>query len=104
MMLFVTKATPFITNYSVCVELPQVINEYHYNSFNHSYYIHVISKGFIHVNALGVDTQTDRHTHTSCTKMISRNQAYAWFKMTKHFGYKGGVISTYLELIMFKVY
>ena len=73
--LFVTKATPFITNDLVRVESPQVISEYHYNSFNYSYYIHIISKGFIHVNALWVDRQTD--THISHTKMISRNQAHA---------------------------
>ena len=42
MTLFVTKATPFITNYSVHIELPQVINEYHYNSFNYSYSIHIL--------------------------------------------------------------
>ena len=57
--LFVTKATPFITNYSVRVESPQVINEYHYNLINYSYNIHTISKSFIHVNALG-----GGHTHT----------------------------------------
>ena len=62
-MLFVTKATPFITNDLVHVESPQVINKYHYNSFNYSYYIRIISEGFIHVNVLGADTQTDTHTH-----------------------------------------
>ena len=67
MTLFVTKATPFITNYSVRVEWPQVIKEYHYNLFNYSYNIHTISKGFIHVNALG-GGHTDTHTHTRPTQ------------------------------------
>ena len=62
-MLFITKATPFITNDSVHVESPQAINEYHNNSFNYSYYIHIISKGFIHVNSLeGAHTHRQIHT------------------------------------------
>ena len=63
MTLFVTKATPFITNDSVRIESPQLLNEYHYNSLNYSYNIHIISKSFIHVNALG-GRHTDTHTHT----------------------------------------
>ena len=58
MMLFVTKATPFITNDSVHVEPSQMLGKYHYNLFNYSNNIHIISKGFIHVNSLEVDTQT----------------------------------------------
>ena len=72
MTLFITKATPFIINDSVCVELPQKLSEYHYKFFNYSHNIRIISKGFIHVNTLGVDTQTD--THTSHTKPISKNR------------------------------
>ena len=56
--LFVTKATPFITNDSVCVELPQILSEYVYN---YPYNIHIISKGFIQVNALG-GGQPNTHT------------------------------------------
>ena len=58
MTLFITKATPFIINDLVHIELPQMLTEYVYKLFNYLYSIHIVSKGFIQVNALGADTQT----------------------------------------------
>ena len=77
--LFVTKATSFITNYSVRIESPQVINEYHYNLFNYSYNIHTISKGFIHVNALG-GGHTHTHTRPAQKRFLEtrRVPAFGW--------------------------